>query len=104
MRLTGRRQCHVDALGDERRGVAFCPQRGEPLVVAALRLGAGHVDPLAGIGAVSLGQRAQRLAGQGDRRTVTEVFGLGARQRVEVGGQVERMPGRADPFGQRFFG
>jgi hypothetical protein len=31
------------------------------------------------------------------------VLGLGAGERVEVGGHVEGMPGRADGFGQRFF-
>ena len=102
-RLTGRRQRHVDALGDQHGGVALGPQRGEALVVGALRLGARDVDPLARVGAVGLGQRAQRLAGQRDRRAVAEVLGLGARESVQVGGQVEGMPGRADGFGQRFF-
>ena len=31
------------------------------------------------------------------------MLGLGARQCVQVGRQVEGMPGRADRFGQRFF-
>ena len=101
-RLPGRRQGDVDALGDEHRGVALGPQRGQPLVVAALRLGARDVDPLARVRAVGLGQRTQRLAGQRDRRAVAEMLGLGAGQRVQVGGQVEGMPGRADGFGQRF--
>ena len=30
------------------------------------------------------------------------MLGLGAGQCVEIGGQVEGMPGRADGFGQRF--
>ena len=101
-RLTRRRQRHVDALGHQHGGVALGPQRGEPLVVAPLRLGARDVDPLARVGTVGLGQRAERLAGQRDRRTVAEVLGLGAGQRVEVAGQIERMPGRADDLGQRF--
>ena len=76
----------------------------ESLVVAALRLGTDDVDPPARVGAVGLRQRPQRLARQRDRRAVAEVLGLGARQRVEVGGQVEGVPGRADRLGQRFFG
>ena len=85
------------------RGVALGPQRGQALVVGALCLGARDVDQLARIRAVGLGQRTQRLAGQRDRRAVAEVLGLRARQFVQIGGQVEGMPGRADGFGQRFF-
>ena len=102
-RLTGRRQRDVDALGDEHGGVALGPQHRESLVVRALRLGARDVDPLARVGAVGLGQRTQRLTGQRNRRAVAEVLGLGARQFVQIGGQVEGMLGRADGFGQRFF-
>ena len=102
--LPGRRQRHVDALGDQHCGVALGAQHGEPLVVGLLRLGARDVDPLARVGAVGLGQRPQRLAGQRDRRAVAEVLGLGAGQRVEVAGQVEGVAGRADGFGQRFVG
>ena len=83
-------------------GVALGPQDRQPLVVGALRLGARDVDPLACVGAVGLGQRPERLAGQRDRRPVAEVLGLGAGQLVQIGGQVEGMPGRADGFGQRF--
>ena len=101
-RLAGRRQRHVDALGHQHGGVALGAQRRQPLVVGALRLAARDVDPLACVGAVGLGQSGQRLAGQRDRRAVAEVLGLGAGQFVQVGGQVERMPGRADGFGQRF--
>ena len=67
-RLAGRGQRHVDALGDQHRGVAFGAQRGEALVVGPLGLGAGDVDPLACVGAVGLGQRSQRLTGQRDGR------------------------------------
>ena len=95
-RLAGRRQRHVDALGDQHRRVALGAQHRQPFVVGALGLGAGDVDPLAGVGAVGLGQGAQRLARQRDRRPVAEVLGLGAGQRVEVGRRVEGVPGRAD--------
>ena len=90
MRLPGRRQRHVDALGDQHRGVALGPQHLEPLVVGALRLGARDVDQAARVGAVGLGQRPERLPGQRDRRPVAEVFGLGPGQRVEVGGRARR--------------
>ncbi len=101
-RLPRRRQRHVDALGDEHRGVSLGTQRREPLVVAALRLAARDVDPPPGVGAISLRQRSQRLAGQRDRRAVAQVLGLGPGQRVEVARQVEGVAGRADRFGQRF--
>ena len=92
-RLTGRRQRHVDALGDQHRGVALGPQHLQSLVVAALRLGADDVDPLARVGSIGLRQRSQRLPCQRERRAVAQVLGLGARQGVEVAGQIEGMLG-----------
>ena len=66
-RLTRRRQCHVDALRHQHRGVALGTQRLEALVEGPLRLGASDIDPLARVGTVGLGQRSQRLAGQRER-------------------------------------
>ena len=100
--LAGRGQGDVDGLGHQHRRVAFGAQYRQTLVVAALGVAAGDVDQLAGLGAVLLGQAGQRLAGQRQRRAVTEVLGLGAGQGVQVGGQLEGVPGRADGLGQRF--
>ena len=55
-RLAGRGQRHVDALGDQHCGIALGAQDRQPLVVGPLRLGARHVDPLARVGALGLGQ------------------------------------------------
>ena len=99
--LPGRGQGDVDGLGHQYGRVALGTQRRQSLVVAALRLAPGVVDPLAGVGPVVLGQRGQRLAGQRQRCAVAEVLGLGVGQRVEVGGRGEGMPGRADCRGQR---
>ncbi len=54
--LTGRRQRHVDALGDQHFSVAFGAQYREPLVVGLLRRGARHVDSLACVGTIGLRQ------------------------------------------------
>lgn len=62
--LPGRRQGHVDALGHQSRRVALGAQRGQPLVVAVLGVGAGGVDAPTGVGALGFGQRGQRLASQ----------------------------------------
>jgi hypothetical protein len=102
-RLAGRRQRDVDALGDQHGGVALGPQGGEALVVGALRVGARHVDPLACVRSVGLGEGTERLPCQRDRRAVAEVLGLNAGELLQIGGQVEGMLGRADGFGQRFF-
>ena len=77
-------------LGDEHGRVPLGTQGGQPLVVGALRVGAGDVDPFAGVGPVGLGQRPQRLTSQRDRRAVAEVLGLGAGQLVQVGRQSRR--------------
>ncbi|GAB4974370.1 hypothetical protein MAHJHV57_52030 [Mycobacterium avium subsp. hominissuis] len=45
----------------------------------------------------------ERLAGQSQRRPVTEVLGLQARQRVEDAGPGEGLPRGADRLGQRCF-
>ena len=55
-RLPGRRQGHVDAFGDQHRGVPLGTQDRKPLVVPALDIGPHHVDPFACVGAVGLGQ------------------------------------------------
>lgn len=62
--LPGRRQCHVDALGDQHGGVALGAQHRKPLVIGLLRLGARDVDPLARVGSIGLRQGPQRLARQ----------------------------------------
>ena len=100
-RLPRRRQRHVDAFGEQHRGVALGPQRRQPFVVGALGFGACRVDPPARVGALGLGQSRQCLARQRQRRAVTEVLGLGPRQRVEVGRERERLPRCADRLGQR---
>ncbi len=100
--------CRVDGsvtsmpFGDQHRGVAFGAQDREPFVVAPLGFGPRGVDPLAGVGALVLGDAAQRLARQGQRCAVAEVLGLEARQCVEIAGAREGLPGGADRFGQGF--
>ena len=94
-------QRDVDALGHQDCGIALGPQHDEPVVEELLSRRACHVDTLAGLRALRLGQRPQCLARQRQRRLVTEVFGLGAGQCVEIGGQAEGMVGRADSLRQR---
>ena len=101
-RLPSRRQRDVDAFGDQHRRVALGAQRRQPFVVAALGLAACGVDALAGVGALVLGQRAQRLSRQRHRRAVAEVFGLDARQRVQVVGKCDGLLGGVDRLGQCF--
>ena len=101
-RLAGRRQRHVDLLGLQRRSVPLGAQHLESLVVGALSVRPGHVHEPTRVGAGLLGQRRQRLAGQGDGRSVAEVRGLGSGERVEVGGLVEGALRRIDRCGQRF--
>jgi hypothetical protein len=101
-RLAGRRQRHVNALRNEGGSIAFGAQDLDSGVERDLHGRAGLVDAAAGIGAVCLGESAERLPGQGDGRPVAEVLGLGAGQSVEVAGLLEGMTGRADRSGQRF--
>ena len=100
--LTCRRQRHVDALGDQDRGVAFGAQQLEARVVAALRLSTDHVHAFSCVGSIGLRQRSERLACQREWRAVAQVLRLGARKGVEVLRQIEGVFGRADQFGQRF--
>ena len=65
---------------------------------------ASNVDPLARVGAVGLGQGAECLPGDRYRGPVTEVFGLGAGQSVEVGRGVEGAARGIDRRAERFVG
>ena len=99
-RLPRRRQGDVDALGDQHGRVPLGTQRRQPFVVALLGLAARGVDALAGVGPLLLGHGAQGLSRQRQRRAVTKVFGLDARQRVEIVGAGDGLAGSVDRFGQ----
>ena len=100
-RLAGRRQGHVDALGDQDGGIPLSAQRRQPFVVTALNIAAGAVHKTTGVRTIRLGQRGQRLARQRQRRAITKVLGLGTCQCVEVGRGCEGLPGCVDRCGQR---
>ena len=99
--LASRGQRHVDALGDECRGIAFGSEDLDAGVERTLRGRSGFVDSTARIGPVGLGQRAKNLTRQRDRRPVPEVFGLRAGQRIEIAGLLEGLTGSVDRGGQR---
>ena len=67
-------------------------QLRQPIVVGALRGAAGHIHPLAGVGAAIGGQPGQRLAGQCDRGAVAEVVSLGQGQRVKITRAASKTP------------
>ena len=99
--LTRRWQGHVDGLGDQYRRIPLGAQHRESVVEGGLGVGAGDIDPLAGVGPVLAGQRAHRLPGQRQRRAITEMFGLGPGQSVQIRGGGECGTGRGDGVGQR---
>ena len=95
------RQRDVDGLLDEHPLVALGDEHLAAGVERGLRLLAGGVDALAGVGALGAGQRAQLAAGQLQRRTIAEVGGSDRGQRGQIGGSVEGRAGRRDRPGQR---
>lgn len=99
-RSARRGQRHVDAFGDQRRGVPFGAEHLDPGVEGALRGGPGLVDPAAGVRALGLGQCPKRLACQCDRRLVAEMLGLRARQGVQIARLVEGLAGGVHGGGQ----
>ena len=99
--LTRRWQGHVDGLGDQYRRIPLGAQHRESVVEGGLGLGAGDIDPLAGVGPVLAGQRAHRLPGQRQRRPIPEMFGFGPGQACKIRGGGECGTGRGDGVGQR---
>ena len=99
-RRPGGRQGDVDGLGHQDRRVPLGAQHRQPVVIGRLRRAAGHIDPLAGIGALISGQSAQGLTGQRDRRAIPQILGLGPGQRLKVAGCPERPARGVDGGGQ----
>ena len=101
-RLSRRGQRDIDAFGHQHGRVPLGAQHRQAFVVAALGFAAGDVDPLAGIGAFFLGQAAQRLSRQRQRRAVTEVLGFGVRERIQTVGVCDGLLGGLDRLPQCF--
>ena len=101
--LAGRRQRDVDGLGHQYFFVALGTQDRQSLIEKLLGFGTDQVHPFAGIGTVIFGQPGQRLAGQCQRSAIAEMLGLGAGQRIEIGGGFEGVAGRINGGGQRIW-
>src|SRR5690606_4170833 len=90
-------------LGNQHGGVALGEQHLAARLVGLLDPAASHVDPLARVFLLLLGQRAERALGQRQRSLAAQMVGLGDRERVQIGSRGESLLGFGGGRGQRLF-